>query len=342
MFIQVFERICMEVLWEAHVRAFEFIGGVPWRITYDNERIMAAKILSGHERKVTDGFLKLQSHYLFREHFCNVESPNEKGVVESMVKYGRLNFLVPVPQVRGLVQLNEELLERCIGDLKHRQRGKEGDKASRLEEDRLACLPLPAGRFDASTKRSTTASSLSLVRFDDNDYSVPVRYAHHPVVVKGYTDRVEISYLDERIARHDRLWQREGVSFDPVHYLALLEHKPGALDHARPLENWQLPGCFGVLRRRLEDEREGEGTREYIRVMRLLEKYDLKTLERAVEKGLRCGALSRDAIQLFLMPQPDWTQATFDLEGREHLKGVRVAAADVSMYAGLLQEGGRQ
>lgn len=153
---------------------------------------------------------------------------------------------------------------------------------------------------------------------------------------------MEISYLDERIARHDRLWQREGVSFDPVHYLALLEHKPGALDHARPLENWQLPGCFGVLRRRLEDEREGEGTREYIRVMRLLEKYDLKTLERAVEKGLRCGALSRDAIQLFLMPQPDWTQATFDLEGREHLKGVRVAAADVSMYAGLLQEGGRQ
>ena len=65
--------------------------------------------------------------------------------------------------------------------------------------------------FDACKKDSTTASSLSLVRFDDNDYSVPVRYAHHPVVVKGYTDRVEIFYQDELIARHDRSWKKEGV-----------------------------------------------------------------------------------------------------------------------------------
>jgi hypothetical protein len=59
------------------------------------------------------------------------------------------------------------------------------------------------------------------------------------------------------------------VHYNPLHYLALLERKPGSLDFARPLEEWRLPDCFGVLRRRLEGERLSEGRREFIRVLRL-------------------------------------------------------------------------
>jgi transposase len=104
-FVEVFERISTEVYWEAHRQAFEFFGGVPWRITYDNDQTLVAKILGAHERELTQGFLQLKSHYLFDTHFCQVRRPNEKGVVESMVKYSRLNFLVPVPQVRDLKEL---------------------------------------------------------------------------------------------------------------------------------------------------------------------------------------------------------------------------------------------
>jgi len=162
------------------------------------------------------------------------------------------------------------------------------------------------------------------------------------VVVKGYTDRVEVCRHDERIAQHRRRWGKDGVCFDPVHYLALLERKPGALDHARPLEGWDLPECFGVLRRRLEDEeeREGEGTREYIHVLRLLETHSLRTVTRAVVKGLGVNALTRDAIAQFLIPQEDWRQTTFRLDGREHLRQVRVARTDVSQYGSLLAVGG--
>ena len=117
--------------------------------------------------------------------------------------------------------------------------------------------------------------------------------------MKGYVDRVVLTRKGRVIAEHPRLWGKEEVSFDPLHYLALLEKKPGALDHARPLSAWDLPDCFGVLRRRLEDERGGEGTREYIRVLRLLEKHPLRRLTRAVESGLRAGALTRDAIAQF-------------------------------------------
>ena len=341
-FIQVFERICTEVMWEAHRRAFEFFGGVPWRITYDNEKIAVIQILSAHSRKLTDGFLQLQSHYLFDAHFCRVNRPNEKGSVESDVRYGRQNFLVPVPQVRELEELNGQLVTRCHDDQARQSRGKAGRRGERLCDDQAKFLPLPASPFDACRKVSTTVNSLSLVRFDGNDYSVPVRHAHCTVVVKGYTGRVEVCRKDERIAVHKRLWCKDGVSFDPVHYLALLERKPGALDHARPMEGWDLPECFAVLRRRLEDEeeREGRGTREYICVLRLLEKHSLPALTRAVKKGLDVNALTRDAIAQFLQPQEDWRQTTFRLDGREHLRHVRVAMTDIVQYGSLLATGG--
>ncbi|MEI6713513.1 MAG: hypothetical protein WCO60_07165 [Verrucomicrobiota bacterium] len=93
------------------------------------------------------------------------------------------------------------------------------------------------------------------------------------------------------------------MRFEPLHYLAILERKPGEWDHARPLEGWNLPECFEVLRRRLETEYEtGAGTREYIRVVRLMEKHSMKEPRKGVEKGLRMGALTRDAIAQFLYP----------------------------------------
>jgi|TARA_B100001971_G_scaffold201593_1_gene214522 transposase len=340
--VQMFDRICTEVFWEAHRRAFEFFGGVPRRITYDNEGVMVAQVIGARKRKLTNGFLQLQSHYLFGEHFCLVRRANEKGVVEGMVGYTRRNYLVPVPQVQDLEELNRQLEDRCREELRRRLRGKSGTKEQLLAEDKAAFLPLPAGPFDACRKESTIAGSLSLVRFDSSDYSVPVRWAHHPVVVKGYTDRVEVCFKDTLVASHERLWGKEGVCFEPLHYLALLERKPGALDHARPLEGWALPECFGVLRRRLEQEREGEGTREYIRVLRLLEKHSLPTLTRAVEKALRAGALTRDAIAQFLIPREEWRETTFRLDGREHLREVKVAATDVSEYGSLLGAGGGQ
>src|SRR5262249_54807763 len=277
---------------------------------------MVARIVGPRQRRLTHGFLQLKSHYLFDHHFCLVQRPNEKGVVEGTVKYARLNFFVPVPQVRDLDGLNAHLLERCREDQRRRGRGSAATKEVLLGADRAAFVPLPAAAFDACRKRSTAADSLSLVRFDDNDYSVPVRYAHHPVVVRAYVDRVELGHKGEVIAGHRRLGGREGVSFDPVHYLALLERKPGALDHARPLDGWELPERFAALGRRLEAERDGEGTREYIRVLRLLERHSLGRLTEAVEQGLRVRAHSRDAVAQFLLPREDWRATTFSLDGR--------------------------
>lgn len=341
-FLMAFERECTESYWEGHVRAFEFFGGVPQRISYDNSKVLVSKIIGSYERKLTDGFLKLQSHYLFREHFCRVRRPNEKGVVEGVVKFARLNFLVPVPQVRDLDELNDRLVELCREDMKRRLRGKSGTKAELLKEDEVAFLDPPPVPFDACKKQPTRANSLSLVRFDDNDYSVPVAYAHHEILIKGYVGRVVLCHREKVVAEHKRSWGKEGVFFDYLHYLPLLERKPGSLDHARPLVDMNLPECFNTLRRRLvvEEEKEGEGAREFIRVLRLLEDYPMAKLRKAVTKALEIRGHSRDVIAQFLIPRFSWEQTTFILANRQHLRLVKVAGPDITAYRALLYEGG--
>jgi transposase len=334
-FVMAFERECTETFWEGHVQAFEFFKGVPNRITYDNTKVAVSKI-AGKERLLTHGFLQLKSHYLFAHHFCRVARGNEKGVVEGLVKFTRLNFFVPVPQVRDLAELNAYLLQRCKEDQGRRLRGQPGSKAELLLVDQKAFLPLPTTPFEACRKFSTTASSLSLVRFDGNDYSVPVRWAHHPIVAKGYFDQVVLCGDGHEVARHARIWEDEQVCFEPLHYLALLETKPGALDHARPLMGWTLPECFALLRRRLETERDGDGTREYIKVLRLLEKHSLPQLRRAVEQALAVGAITRDAVAQFLYPREDWSATLFSLDGHPHLRHVHVAAPNLAAYTELV------
>ena len=336
MFIVAYPRECTETFQDGHVRAFTFFGGVPRRISYDNARTSVSQIIGSRTRKLTNGFMQLQSHYLFEEHFCRVRRANEKGVVEGVVKFARLNYFVPVPEVKDFDELNAYLEQRCAEDLERKLRGKGATKRQLLEEDRAAFHPLPASPFDACKKAATTADKLSLVRFDCNDYSVPVRYAHHTVVVKGYVDCVHICRKDAAIAKHARLWDKEGVAFEPLHYLELLERKPGALDHARPLCDWELPESFSLLRSRLEQESLAQGTREFIRVLRLLEKHPVDKVAKAIDKALRLRRCNRDVVAHYLYPDEPFTPPTFPLDGREHLQGVTVNAPDVTAYRGLM------
>jgi hypothetical protein len=262
--------------------------------------------------------------------------------VEAVVKFTRLNFFVPVPQVRDLEELNTRLVEMCREDMKRRLRGSSATKAELLKEDQAAFLSLPVSAFDACKKQPSRANSMSLLRFDDNDYSVPVAYAHHEILIKGYVDRVVLCHKEKVVAEHRRSWGKEGVFFDYRHYLPLLQRKPGALDHARPLADLNLPECFNTLRRRLvaEEEKEGDGIREFIRVLRLLEDYPMAKLRQAVEKSLLIRAHSRDAISQFLLPPASFHQMTFLLDGREHLLCVKVTGPDISAYQALLYKGG--
>ena len=226
-----------------------------------------------------------------------------------------------------------------MADMRRSVRGKPEGKQARLEVDRAAMLALPAESFDPRRVVQAAVNSLSLVRFDRNDYSVPTAHAHHEVTVLGGVEQVRILSGVEVVAEHHRCWSKEQVAFDPRHYLALLERKPGALDHARPLENWNLPGCFTLLRRRLEADLGYAGTREYIKVLRLMEKTPLSQLAGAIEAALAIGATSADAVALILYHRQEHPVGLFSLDGHPHLKSVVIDPPDLTAYDRLTQIG---
>jgi transposase len=338
-FCQVFPRECTEVFLEGHKRAFEYFGGVPRKIRYDNLKIAVSKILGSRERQLSSEFDRLRSHYLFQEEFCLVRRANEKGHVENLLGFARRNYLVPVPNVNNLAELNERLLHRCRQDLLRTLRGQPAPKKELLLEDQSAMLGLPVEEFEASRVESASVDSLSLAKFDTNGYSVPTKYAHRKVMVIATVDEVRFVFEDQVIARHARCWQHDQSLYNPIHYLALLERKPGGFDFAKPLEEWELPAAFSTLRRRMEAEG-GLGTREFIRVLRLLERASLEELTDAVDYALDLDIADADSIRVILEHRRESPVALFSLDGRPHLKVIQVEPTNVGVYQSLLTEDG--
>ena len=205
-----------------------------------------------------------------------------------------------------------------------------------MERDLEALLALPAVPYDASDKHVSRVSSLSLVRYRTNDYSVPVAYGHREVVVRGYVGEVVISCGTEVIARHPRSYERDDFIFDPVHYLPLLEQKTGALDQAAPLARWEFPEEFSTLRRLLESRMGKRGKREYVQVLRLMENFRKEEVHEAVKDALRLGAISFDAIKHLLLSRIEGRPRRLDLTLYPHLPMISVTKTRACDYMTLL------
>jgi len=325
-----------EAFLEGHVRAFTYFGGVPTRILYDNTKIAVAKILGGEERKKTKAFSELQSYYLFADKFGRPARGNDEGKVEGLVGYARRNFMVPIPRANSWKELNLHLEAECRKRRERRLRGHTETIGERFERDRSALLPLPSAPYEACEKISARVSSLSLVRYRLNDYSVPTAYGHRQVWVKGYVHEVVISCGSEVIARHERSYEREAVVFGPLHYLALLEQKTRALDQAAPLDGWQLPECFVQLRRLLEARLKKHGSREYVQVLRLMETFDLAEVTYAVEQALKLGTIGFDAVRHLLLCRIEQRPPRLDMENYPHLPLAQVRTTQAADYMTLL------
>ena len=337
-FVVAFPAETTEAFLEGHVRAFAYFGGVPTRILYDNTKIAVAKILGGEQRQRTRAFSELQSYYLFADKFGRPARGNDKGKVEGIVGYARRNFMVPIPRASSWDELNAYLEVNCRKRRERVLRGHKETIGERFERDRVAMLPLPAVPYEACEKLSTRVSSLSLVRYRANDYSVPTQYGHRQIWVKGYVHEVVITCASEVIARHQRSYEREAVVFDPLHYLALIEQKTRALDQAAPLAGWQLPEGFAQLRRLLEARLKKHGSREYVQVLRLMESFDLLEVTHAVEHALQLGTISFDAVRHLLLCHIERRPPRLDMANYPHLPLAQVRTTQAADYMTLLVE----
>ena len=189
-FVKAYPGETTEAFCDGHVSGFSFFGGVPRSILYDNTRIAVARILGDGKRQRTRVFSELRSHYLFEDRFGRPGKGNDKGKVEGIVGYCRRNFLVPMPRFRNFDDLNTHLEACCAKRWAEQLRGHDQTVGERLERDRAVLQRLPAIAYDACDKRPGRVSSLSLVRYRGTDYSVPTRFGHCEVLVRGYVHEV--------------------------------------------------------------------------------------------------------------------------------------------------------
>jgi len=330
-----------ECFLDAHVHAFHHFGGVPHRISYDNLKTAVVRVLEGRNRQEQRTFVVFRSHYLFESHFCTSGKGNEKGGVESGVGFGRRNFMVPIPRVDSFAELNEHLLACCQADDSRTVEGQERTIGEMWAEERRYLRPLPERDFDCCVVRSVTLNGYSQVQFETNRYSVPADKARKNLVLKAYPFRVDILDQKEVIASHPRCYDRKQDILDPLHYLPLLEERPGAFDHAKPIRRWRetWPPVYETLLSRLREQwPNGQGVREFVRILNLHREHPVEQVQQAVEQTLAYGCPHADGVTLCLhqLTEPEAIIRSLDLSDHPELLTMATEAPDLTCYNQLL------
>jgi hypothetical protein len=271
---------------------------------YDNLKVAVKRILEGHNREEQAAFIAFRSHYLFESRFCNPGQAHEKGLTEGLVGYARRNWLVPPPEHATWDALNAYLTERCHAEGQRRLRGMDVTIGEALVLEQAQFLPLPVQPFPCCTLRPARANGFGLVSFRTNRYSVPADHAHESLWVRAFVDRVEITNGRQLLAVHARCYKREQDILNPLHYLPILERRPGAWEQAKPIQEWRQswPEVYdrylAALRERLS---RSQATREFVRVLRLREDYPEAIIAQALEQALSGHCYNADGVKQLVL-----------------------------------------
>jgi transposase len=337
LFVQAYPLERQEMFFAGHLAAFEFFGGTPPKITYDNLSTAVKKIFKGRNREEQTAFTVFRAHYLYKSDFCNVAAPNEKGGVECMVGYVSRNFFTPVPQYDSFDALNRALFAWCERNALRTAANRTESIATlfRLEAPHL--LPPPKYAYECCRTYQVRADHQALAAFECNRYSIPVSHANRKLTLKAFPFEVHICDAHSVIARHRRVFGRYEYVLDPIHYLPLLERKPGALFVAKPFQNWNLPPVFEAFRQSLLERDPQRGGKDYVRILMMLGNHTVEALAAALESAAAYRCFHGDAVRCLLTQrheEPGGDAA--DLSRFPALTAVRVAAPDTQKYNTLI------
>jgi transposase len=229
-FAQICQNETKESLCEALQRIFEFIGGVPIRILFDNMSSAVVHVEEHGKRQLTEMFMRFVMHHRFKAEFCNPDSGHEKGNVENKVGYIRRNYLLPPPVIDDLEVFNSELLEKCMADLEREHYVKKQSIRELFAAEREGLIPLPQERFRVFTLETVKTDKYSFIHFDNNRYSTDPQYVECEMWLEVGTSKLRVlNKKYEQVAVHDRKYSRETQPvIDFENYVETLSRKPRA------------------------------------------------------------------------------------------------------------------
>lgn len=333
-----YPRETQEMVFDAHIRAFEFFGGVCRKGIYDNLKTVVNKILGGKERNFNNRFTQLCSHYLFEPVSCTPGAGWEKGQVENQVGLVRRRFFTPKIKVRDFKELNEILQEQCIIWAKGHRHPTLTDKTvweSYLEE-KPYLIDLPPS-FDGYAERPARVTPSSLVSYDRNRYSVDCSQVGKVIQVRVYANRIVFVSEGRVIGDHERAFGRNKTVFDPWHYVPVLERKPGALRNGAPFRDWDLPGAMEKVFNRLKN-RFPDWDRQFVAILNAVPFYGMERVNKACQDALKMSAVSKEVVLNLLSRDQDQDTAS-NVSIPSHLILKQEPIADCRRYESLMREG---
>jgi transposase len=304
-FCIAYTRETLEMVLNAHSCAFEFFGGVCRRGIYDNLKTVVTKVLMGKDRVFNRRFQNLASYYLFDLVACTPAAGWEKGQVENQVGVVRKRFFAKRRSFADLEELNEWLADECrnhAATAKHPElKDKTVDQV--FADEKLKLLPLPVSPFDGYQESVARVSPQLLISFDRNRYSVNAMTVGKTVQVRAYANRIIVVMNGITVAVHKRHFGRDKVIYDPWHYLAVLERKPGALRNGAPFRQWDLPESICEVRTLLEVRPDGD--RQFVGILTVVGRYGLEPVASACTQALSDRTVSSDVILAILSKRHD-------------------------------------
>lgn len=299
------------MLFDAHNRAFAALGGVAARGIYDDQRkspwdnmkTAVDKISKGNGRIVNTRFYTMVSHYLFEADFCNAASGWEKGIVEKNVQDARRRIWIDAKQQRfsSFEELNVWLTTRCRvlwTQLEHPDYAGI-TLADALEQEQPHLMAMPSGwpratPFAGYVETTGKVSSTCLVHVDKNRNSVPCHLANSKVSIHLYADRVAFYDGQGHQASYRREIGRDETRYQWLHYVPLIEQKPGALRNGAPFED--MPAPLIKLQAALLRRQRQEGCRVMAKVLAAVPTHGLEAVLVAVDLVLESGLRSAEHV----------------------------------------------
>ena len=298
-FCYIYPNETQEMLFDAHVRAFDFFGGTPLRGIYDNMKTAVSKVLRGSEREWNPSFERLCSHYRIEPTACSPAKGNEKGRVERQVKLLRESFFTPMPKCKSLSELNELLMSHLItyNNTHNHPEYKKKTIDDVFAEERKCLVSAPLF-FDSYKSSELKVSNTCLVRYDRNDYSVHCSAAGKIVTCKTYADKLIFVYDGIEVGSHERKFTRGKTYYDWQHYIPILKRKPSSLNNGAPFVDMDLPEEIQAVRNYLVTQK--NGIKDFAHILSYIHSESMEAVIAACSTAINDKTINRSSIENIL------------------------------------------
>jgi transposase len=230
-FVRFFINQRMSSFLQGHVEAFQFLGGVPRVLLYDNLKSAVLERV-GDAIRFHPILLDFAAHYRYEPRPVPIRRPCEKGRVERAIRYIRGAFFAARNWI-DIDDLNAQVLAWCKEPAGQRRcpEDKEITVQEAFQEEKAFLLALPDNPFPVDDKEEVSVGKTPYVRFDLNDYSVPYRLTQRILVVMADEKTVRVLEGNEVVAEHKRSYDKGQQIEDPAHIEELIQQKRQARKH---------------------------------------------------------------------------------------------------------------